>query len=84
MLLAHRLTTCVYNVSTLCRDAPIDDRYRRALGAAREVAQLTRMIDELDGETGRQKVSAEPMHELLAWELNEETVEVLETSPVRG
>jgi hypothetical protein len=62
------------------RDAPFDDRYRRALGAARAVAQLARMIDELDGEIVRQQVNAERMRELLVGERNEATVEVLEGS----
>ena len=84
MSLAHCVTTCGYNIRTLYRDAPLDDRYRRALGAAHEVAQLTRMIDELDGEIGRQQVNAERMRELLVGERNEETVEVLEASLHEG
>jgi len=62
------------------RDAPFDDRYRRAHGAAREVAQLARMIDELDREIGRQQGNAMRMRELLVGERNVETIEVLAAS----
>lgn len=62
------------------RDAPLDDRYRRAFGAAREVAQLARMIDELEAELDRQRVNAERMRELLVGERNPQIVEVLEAS----
>jgi len=65
---------------TAYRDAPLDDRYRRAHGAAREVAQLARMIDELDRELGRQHGNAARMRDLLAGEHDVATVEVLAAS----